>query len=131
MNISEKASSSCTIRIEKLTSFPFWPVQTLGHLGQMLQWPRYLHLRDTSEVLLADSAETYAILAKMITTATKPFRSSKIHLGMDETHGLGHGRYHTLFGQHNYKEPTRIFIDHLSRVNQICMDLGLQPCIWR
>ncbi len=27
-------------------------IQTLGHLGQMLQWPRYLGLRDTAEVLL-------------------------------------------------------------------------------
>ena len=48
-----------------------------------------------------------------------------------QTHGLGHGRYHGVFGQHNYKEPTRIFIDHLSRVNAICLDLGLEPCIWR
>jgi hypothetical protein len=106
-------------------------VQTLGHLGQMLQWPRYLHLRDTSEVLLADCAETYAMLAKMITSATRPFRSKKIHLGMDETHGLGHGRYRSIFGQQHDKEPTRIFIDHLCRVNKICADLGLRPCIWR
>lgn len=97
----------------------------------MLQWPRFLHLRDTSEVLLADSAETYAMLRKMITAAVRPFRSKKIHLGMDETHGLGHGRYHTLFGQHAYKDPSRIFIDHLAKVNTICQELNLQPCIWR
>lgn len=105
-------------------------IQTLGHLGQMLQWPRFLHLRDTSEVLLADAQETYVMIRKMIQAATKPFRTKKIHLGMDETHGLGHGRYHSIFGQYNYKDPTKIFIDHLSRVNAICIEMGLQPCIW-
>jgi hypothetical protein len=96
----------------------------------MLQWPRFLHLRDTSEVLLADAPETYVILRKMLAAAMKPFRTKKIHLGMDETHGLGHGRYHQLFGQYNNKDPTRIFIDHLSKVNAICREMGLEPCIW-
>lgn len=40
-------------------------VQTLGHLGQMLQWPRFLGLRDTTEVLLAEWPETYAMLEKV------------------------------------------------------------------
>lgn len=105
-------------------------IQTLGHLGQVLQWPRFLALRDTTEVLLAELPDTYNLLAKMIATATRPFRSKKIHLGQDETHGLGHGRYHSIFGRHNYKDPTRIFIDHLKRVNDICQQLDLQPMIW-
>lgn len=105
-------------------------IQTLGHLGQVLQWPRFLALRDTTEVLLAQLPETYALLSKMIATASKPFRSKRIHLGQDETHGLGHGRYHSIFGQHNYKDPTRIFIEHLQRVTQICKELDLEPMIW-
>ncbi|GAA5981366.1 hypothetical protein JCM11641_005296 [Rhodosporidiobolus odoratus] len=40
-------------------------IQTLGHLGQMLQWPKYAHLRDTAEVLLADSEETYQFIEKV------------------------------------------------------------------
>ncbi|CAO1635341.1 unnamed protein product [Sympodiomycopsis kandeliae] len=105
-------------------------IQTLGHLGQVLQWPRFLALKDTTEVLLAELPETYDLLTKMISTATRPFRSKRIHLGQDETHGLGHGRYHSVFGRHNYKDPTRIFIDHLRRVNDICLQLGLEPMIW-
>lgn len=35
------------------------------HRGQMLQWPRYGQLRDTAEVLLAESAETYAFIEKV------------------------------------------------------------------
>lgn len=105
-------------------------IQTLGHLGQVLQWPRFLAMRDTTEVLLAELPETYELLEKMISTATRPFRSKRIHLGQDETHGLGHGRYHTIFGQHNYKDPTRIFIEHLQQVNRICSRLQLEPMIW-
>ncbi|CAO1626552.1 unnamed protein product [Parajaminaea phylloscopi] len=105
-------------------------IQTLGHLGQVLQWPRFLALRDTTEVLLAELPETYELLDKMIVAATAPFRSKRIHLGQDEAHGLGHGRYHSVFGQHEYKEPTRIFIEHLQQVNRICLRLGLQPMIW-
>ena len=40
-------------------------IQTLGHLGQMLQWAKYGSLRDTAEVLLAESAETYAFIEKV------------------------------------------------------------------
>jgi hypothetical protein len=40
-------------------------IQTLGHLGQMLQWPKFGTLRDTAEVLLAESAETYAFIEKV------------------------------------------------------------------
>lgn len=33
--------------------------------GQMLQWPKYGQLRDTAEVLLAESGETYAFIDKV------------------------------------------------------------------
>ncbi|CAO3600655.1 unnamed protein product [Absidia cylindrospora] len=102
-------------------------IQTLGHLGQVLQWPNYTHLRDNSEVLLAGSEATYEFIEKMISAATGPFRSKRIHLGMDEAYGLGEGRYRQLFG---YKEPTQIFVYHLQRVMEICSRYGLQPMIW-
>ncbi|EPQ29766.1 uncharacterized protein PFL1_02439 [Pseudozyma flocculosa PF-1] len=105
-------------------------IQTLGHLGQMLQWPRFLSLRDTAEVLLAEWPETYAMLEKMIAAATAPFRSRKIHLGMDETHGLAHGRYYSIFGHANGKDGSRVFAEHLQRVDAICRRMALEPMIW-
>ncbi|KAI8340241.1 glycoside hydrolase superfamily [Chlamydoabsidia padenii] len=102
-------------------------IQTLGHLGQILQWPNYTHLRDNSEVLLAGYERTYEFIDKMINAATTPFRSNRIHLGMDEAYGLGEGRYRQLFG---YNEPTQIFVYHLNRVMEICSKYGLQPMIW-
>ena len=105
-------------------------IQTLGHLGQVLQWPQYVSMRDTSEVLLAESEQTYEMLDKMITHITRPFRSKRIHLGMDEAHGIGYGRYSVIFGNQNHKDPNQIFVEHLQRVNDICLRKGLKPMIW-
>ncbi|KAI8344500.1 family 20 glycoside hydrolase [Chlamydoabsidia padenii] len=102
-------------------------IQTLGHLGQILQWPHYAYLCDNSEVLLAESEATYEFIEKMISAATGPFRSKRIHLGMDEAYGLGEGRYRQLYG---YKEPTQIFVHHLRRVMEICSRYNLEPMIW-
>ncbi|KAJ8293919.1 Hexosaminidase D [Rhodotorula toruloides] len=125
-------------------------IQTLGHLGQMLQWPKYGHLRDTAEVLLAESEETYAFIEKasylssrypgsspsrakcasnlrMIRSISGPLRSKRIHIGMDEAHGVSEGRYRQIFG---YKDGTQVFTDHLRRVNKICVEQGLNPMIW-
>ena len=40
-------------------------IQTLGHLGQMLQWPKYHIYRDTNEVLLVNWDETYNLIEKV------------------------------------------------------------------
>ncbi|KAI8098093.1 glycoside hydrolase superfamily [Gilbertella persicaria] len=103
-------------------------IQTLGHMGQVLQWQHYAHLRDNTEVLLAESEPTYDFIEKMVLAASGPFRSKRIHIGMDEAHGVGEGRYRQLFGYH--KDSTQIFVDHLQRVNEICVRNGLQPMIW-
>ncbi|KAL7749937.1 hypothetical protein RI367_004813 [Sorochytrium milnesiophthora] len=76
-------------------------VQTLGHLGQILQWPRYHNVRDTSEVLLVHARDTYALLERMLTTIQGIFRSRRINIGMDEAHGIGEGRYRQVFGDSN------------------------------
>lgn len=92
-----------------------------------MQWPHYAHLRDNTEVLLAEFEPTYEFIERLISAATGPFRSKRIHLGMDETYGLGEGRYKQIFG---YKEPTKIFVQHLNRVMEICSRYSLQPMIW-
>ncbi|KAF9577491.1 hypothetical protein BGW38_007265, partial [Lunasporangiospora selenospora] len=102
-------------------------IQTLGHLGQILQWPKYHVYRDTSEVLLANWDETYSLIEKMITTISSPLRSKRIHIGLDEAGGVGEGRYRQIFG---YEDPSRVFIQHVKRVQNICQKLGLQPMIW-
>ncbi|KAJ3127685.1 hypothetical protein HK098_005921 [Nowakowskiella sp. JEL0407] len=102
-------------------------IQTLGHLGQVLQWPVYSGIRDTMEVLLPEHEETYTFISKMIDAATRPFRSNRIHIGMDEAHGVGEGRYKQIFGS---KDSTMVFLSHLKRVVGICKERGLNVMVW-
>ncbi|KAJ2801647.1 hypothetical protein H4R20_003589 [Coemansia guatemalensis] len=102
-------------------------IQTLGHLGQMLQWPQYAGLRDTNEVILCRLPETYALIDKLIATVSAPLRSRRIHIGMDEAYGVGEGRFRSLFGA---QEGTAVFVEHLDRVHEICKSHGLRPMIW-
>jgi hypothetical protein len=41
----------------------------------------------------------------MIKAISLPLRSKRIHIGMDEAHGVSEGRYRQLFG---YKESTKV-----------------------
>lgn len=102
-------------------------IQTLAHLEQVTQWPEYQDLEDVRGVLLADHDPTYALLERMIHAASAPFRSKRIHLGMDEAQGLGSGRYRQLFGE---RDPFGIFNRHLQRLRDMCADRGLRPMIW-
>ncbi|MBE3583927.1 MAG: beta-N-acetylhexosaminidase [Limnochordaceae bacterium] len=102
-------------------------IQTLGHLGQVLQWPAYWSYRDTNDVLLAESGKTYELLEQMITAVSGPLRSKRIHIGMDEAFGIGSGRYKQLHGE---KRPFDILNVHLTRVREICHRHGLRPMIW-
>ncbi len=102
-------------------------IQTLGHLGQLLRRPPYRDLSDTGSILLAGHEKTYDLIRKMIRAASAPFATRRIHIGMDEAHSLGRGRYLDLFG---YRRNFDIFNEHLSRVVEICRELGLEPMIW-
>jgi hypothetical protein len=102
-------------------------IQALAHLEQVLQWPVYAEYQDTPQVLLAEDEKTYVLLEKMITAASAPFRSRRIHLGMDEAHGIGSGRYKALHGE---TSPFDVLNTHLTRVNELCRRQGLRPMIW-
>ena len=102
-------------------------IQALAHLEQILQWPAYADYRDVGGVLLAEEERTYELLEKMIVAASTPFRSKRIHLGMDEAWGIGTGRYRE---RHGEKSGFDILNNHLARVRQICQAHGLKPMIW-
>ncbi len=102
-------------------------IQALAHLEQILQWPAYADYQDTWNILLAEDAKTYALVEKMIDAASAPFRSKRIHVGMDEAQGLATGRYREKFGE---KNPFDVLNDHLLKVREICDARGLRPMIW-
>lgn len=102
-------------------------IQTLGHLKRILHWPAFQHLRDNDEVLLADLDETYELLDQMIRAASAPYRSKRIHLGMDEAFGVGLGAHLTRYG---YEDPHSVIGRHLSRVLEITDKYGLKAMMW-
>ncbi len=102
-------------------------IQTLGHLEQILKYGTYGDVRDTASVLMVDKPETYAFIDKMLALWGKAGKSRRIHIGMDETHDLGRGRFMDLNG---YQKGYEIFNRHLARVNDMCASHGLKPMIW-
>ena len=103
-------------------------IQTLGHMEQLLKWQSaYLDVRDTARVLLADAPETRRLIEKMLDFWSAAFRSRRIHIGMDETHDLGRGRFMDL---HGYERGFDIFNRHLDMVDKLCAERGLAPMIW-
>lgn len=102
-------------------------IQTLGHLKRILHWPVFSHLRDNDEVLLADLEETYTLLNQMIRAASAPYRSRRIHLGMDEAFGVGLGAHLIRYG---YEDPHSVIGRHLKRVLEITDKYGLKAMMW-
>ena len=102
-------------------------IQTLGHLDRVMQWPAYYHVRENDSVIEPDREETYVILEQMIRAASAPYRSKRIHLGMDEAWGLGLGAH---LYRHGYENPQFIMKRHLKRVLDICEKLGLKGMMW-
>jgi hexosaminidase len=102
-------------------------IQTLGHLAQVLKWNGFAGLRDTGDILLAGCEETYALVELMIDAASAPFRSKRIHIGMDEAYNLGLGKY---LEKNGFRRRFDIMNEHLKRVVAITKRRGLQPMIW-
>lgn len=102
-------------------------IQALGHLNRILHWPALNHLRDQDSVILADLPETYELLEQMLRAATAPYRSKRIHIGMDEAFGVGVGAHLERFG---FEDPRSVMGRHLTRVLEICDKLGLDAMMW-
>ena len=102
-------------------------VQTLAHLEQFLQWEVNGEIKDNDICLLIDEPKTYAWIREALTALRRCFRSDHIHIGMDEAHGVGLGRYYQLHGPTNRFE---LLTRHLNRVVDICKELGFKPIMW-
>ena len=102
-------------------------IQTLAHLTEALKWNYAINIRDTEDILLAGEPQTYQFLEHIIKAASKPFRSKRMHIGMDEAHQLGLGKY---IDKHGFRERFSIMNDHLQDVVSIAENEGLQTMIW-
>jgi hypothetical protein len=102
-------------------------MQTLAHLTDVLQWAAYGDIKEDEDTLLPGSEKTYAFIERMIAAASAPFRTRRIHIGMDEAWRLGQGNYLKL---HGWGKKIDIMTEHLSHVLQITDRHGLRPMIW-
>ena len=102
-------------------------VQTLAHLEQFLQWDVNREIKDNDCVLMIDEPKTYEWIHAALTTLRRCFRTNRIHIGMDEAHGVGLGEY---YQKHGPVDRFALLTRHLNRVVDICKELGFKPIMW-
>lgn len=102
-------------------------IQTLAHLEDAFRWSCFQDIIDCDNILLCDEEKTYEFIEALIRACRNSFRTRRIHLGMDEAHKLGLGKY---LDKHGYEERQKIFCRHLERVNEICKKYDFHPMIW-
>ena len=102
-------------------------IQTLAHMAQFLQWQEAVHLKDLPDVLLIDEPATYEFIEAEIRAVSSCVRTKRIHIGMDEAHGVGLGRY---YAKHGPTDRFELLSRHVNRVSDICQKYGLEPMMW-
>ncbi len=102
-------------------------IQTLAHLNQIFRWREYNAVHDADDILLIDEVRTYTLIENMFKTLSKAVSSRKIHIGMDEAHMIGRGRYADKNGIANKHE---ILLRHLNKVVEIAKKYGYEPMMW-
>lgn len=102
-------------------------IQTLAHLDAVFYQKRFDSIHDHGNILLAGCEESYDLIRKMLKSVKDTYKTNLVHLGMDEAHMLGRGKYLDKFG---YEDRQVILRRHLKRVCQMVKEEGLQPIIW-
>ena len=102
-------------------------IQTLAHLNQIFRHSDYAKIRDTADILLVGDERTYELIENMFKTVKQVFKSDVIHIGMDEAHMLGLGKY---LAKNGYCNRFDILSEHLARVIEIAKKYSLTPIMW-
>lgn len=102
-------------------------VQTLAHLEQFLQWDVNQKIKDNDCVLMIDEPRTYEWIRAALTALRRCFRTDRIHIGMDEAHGVGLGEY---YQKHGPVDRFALLTRHLNKVVDICKELNFKPIMW-
>lgn len=100
-------------------------IQTLAHLKTLMKWGK--HPFDGEGVLMVDDERTYELIDRMFATLKKCFKTSKIHIGMDEAFYLGRGRHLDKYG---YEPTADMMKRHLKRVCALADKYGYEPMLW-
>ena len=102
-------------------------IQTLAHLNQIFRWADYRNINDTADVLLVGEERTDERFGNMLRTLRECYSSEYIHIGMDEAHMLGLGRY---LDKNGFENRFEILNKHLKRVVALAEKYGFKPIMW-
>lgn len=102
-------------------------LECYGHMEKYLIWQEAASIKDTERILLAREEKTFEFLDQLIGHVSSCYRSRRIHIGMDEAHGMGRGVF---MNKHGYVEPFDIFTEYMERLIAITDKYGLKPMMW-
>ncbi len=101
--------------------------QTLAHLNQIFNWETYKDIQDCNDILLCGEEKTYALIDKMFKTFKECLSTDIAHIGMDEAHFLGLGKY---LDNNGFKNRFEILNEHLKKVLEIAKKYGYRSIMW-
>lgn len=102
-------------------------IQTLAHLNAIFEWSVYSDVRDCNDILLAGNDKTYALIDDMFASLAKNFTTKTVHIGMDEAHMIGRGKYQDL---HGFADRSEILVTHLQKVSALAEKYGFTLMMW-
>ena len=102
-------------------------LECYGHMEKYLVWPEAAAIKDTGSVLLAREEKTFEFIEALVKKVSSSLRSKRIHIGMDEAHGMGSGKF---FEKHGIVDKNVIFDEYMERLCAIMDKYGLTPMMW-
>ena len=102
-------------------------IQTLAHLNAIFKWPEYEKCCDTGDILLVGDSRTETLITNMFKTISRVFRSKTLHVGMDEAHLVGRGKY---LDKNGYKTGYEVMAEHIKKVVDIAKPFGFNLMVW-
>ena len=102
-------------------------IQTLAHLNQIFPYNCYKNIRDWDDILLVNNEKTYNLIEKMFSFIKKTFKTKFVNVGMDEAYMFARGNYLRF---NPFETKIKVFLKHLSRVNEIAKKYELEIGIY-
>ena len=103
-------------------------IQTLAHLNAIFRWDPYKkNLLDIADIMMIGEERTYELIEKMFKTLSQTLTTRKIHIGMDEAHYVGLGKF---LDQNGFGDRYELLLSHLSRVCDIAKKYGYETLMW-
>ena len=102
-------------------------IQVLGHLQFIWRHQSFREFMDTRSILEVGNPLSYKFVDAMFKSISSSFKGRTIHVGMDETFGLGMGEY---LNKHGLKDKKVLLLEYLKEVVKIAHKYNFEIEIW-